>query len=138
MSANTILLKKGRYNDDETLLPLINTASPRIIEAIAGKEDISPTIFQALERYYNYERVTNKLIENKNLPEYMLADSVQLENLSSLSKLQVLFHPQYRQYMNEHLHFGRIDINSYKFDEKVETFFNHNSGIILPIYQANP
>ena len=137
MSANTILLKKGRYNDDETLLSLINTGSPRIIEAIAGKEDISPTIFQALERYYHYERVPNKLIENENLPEYMLADIVQLENLSSLSKLQVLFHPQYRQYMNEYFHFGKIDINSDKFDEKVETFFNHNSGIILPIYQAN-
>lgn len=138
VTANTILLKKGRYNDDETLLSAIDTGSLRIIEAIAEKEDISPTVFQALKKYYNYESVLNGLVKNKNLPEYILSDIIQLENLPKIAHFRALFHPQYRQYMNEYFHFGKIDINSDKFNQKVETFFSHNSGIILPIYQANP
>lgn len=138
VTANTILLKKGRYNDDETLLSAINTGSLRIIEAIAEKEDISSTVFQALKKYYTNESVLNNLVKNKNLPEYILSDIIRLENLPPIAHFRALFHPQYRQYMNEYFHFGKIDINSDKFDEKIEMFFNHNSGIILPIYRANP
>lgn len=138
VTANTILLKKGRYNDDETLLSAINTGSLRIIEAIAEKEDISSTVFQALKKYYTNESVLNNLVKNKNLPEYILSDIIRLENLPQIAHFRALFHPQYRQYMNEYFYFGKIDINSDKFDAKIETFFNHNSGIILPIYRANP
>lgn len=138
ISVNTILLKDGRYNDDETLLSLINSGSLPAIKAIAGKRDISLTVFKEFEKFYDNESVLMNLVDNKNLPEYMLADISKLSYLSPMILIPLLFHPQYTQYMDEYSHFGRIDTNSNEFYEKVQNFFSNNSGIILPIYKTNP
>lgn len=138
ISVNTILLKDGRYNDDETLLSLINSGSLPAIKAIAGKRDISLTVFKEFEKFYDNESVLMNLVDNKNLPEYMLADISKLNYLSPMILIPLLFHPQYTQYMHEYSHFGKVDTNSNEFYEKVQNFFNNNGGIILPIYKTNP
>ena len=120
ITINEIMLKKGRYNDDETLLSLIDTDSLPIIEAIARKEDISPVVFQALKRFYNYESVLMRLMNNKNLPEYMLADIVELNNLSVIATFSLSFHPQYTQYMDEYRTFRKVDIHSDSFKKKTQ------------------
>ena len=138
ISVNTILLKDGRYNDDETLLSLINSGSLPAIKAIAGKRDISLTVFKEFEKFYDNESVLMNLVNNKNLPEYMLADISKSSYLSPMILIPLLFHPQYTQYMHEYSHFGKVDTNSNEFYEKVQNFFNNNGGIILPIYKTNP
>ena len=135
ITINEIMLKKGRYNDDETLLSLIDTDSLLIIEAIARKEDISPVVFQALKRFYNYESVLMRLMNNKNLPECMLTDIVELNNLSVISTFSLSFHPQYTQYMDEYRTFRKVDINSSQFKKKVQEFFS-TGDFILPLYRA--
>lgn len=138
ISVNTILLKDGRYNDDETLLSLINSGSLPAIKAIAGKRDISLTVFKEFEKFYDNESVLMNLIDNKNLPEYMLADISKLSYLSPMIQIPLLFHPQYTQYMDEYSYFGRVETNSNKFYENAQKFFSNNSGIVLPIYKTNP
>lgn len=137
LTVNTVLLKNGRYNDDETLLSLINTGSLPAIKAIAGKRDISLTVFKEFEKFYDNESVLINLVDNKNLPEYMLADITQLKILSPMIQIPLLFHPQYTQYMDEYSYFGRVDTNSNKFYENAQKFFSNNSGIVLPIYKTN-
>lgn len=137
ISVNTILLKKGRYNDDETLLSAINTGSLPVIEAIAEKEDISPMVFQTLKRFYNDEGVVIKLIQNKNLPEHMLADIVQLHIWSPQAHIPMPFHPQYTQYMDEYRKFSKLDVSSDKFKQKAQEFFRIGD-FILPLYRAKP
>ena len=138
ISVNTILLKDGRYNDDETLLPLINSGSLPAIKAIAGKRDISLTAFKALKKFYDNENVLVNLMNNKNLPEDMLADIVELNNLSAIAQVSLSFHPQYTQYMDEYRTFGDLDIRSDIFKEKAQKFLSNDSSIILPIYKTNP
>ena len=138
VTVNTVLLKDGRYNDDETLLSLVNSGSLPAIKAIAGKRDISLTVFKEFEKFYDNESVLINLVDNKNLPEYMLADISKLNYLSPMILIPLLFHPQYTQYMHEYSHFGKVDTNSNEFYEKVQNFFNNNGGIILPIYKTNP
>ena len=120
VTVSTVLLKNGRYNDDETLLSLINTGSLKIIGSIAEKEDISLVVFQALERYYHYDVVLNRLVKNKNLPEYMLADILRFKNLPEIAHFRILSNPQYTQYMAEYLKFSEFNINSDKFNEEVQ------------------
>ena len=135
VTANTILLKNGRYNDDETLLSAIDTGSPRIIEAIAEKRDISLTVFKALEKFYDNKNVLINLMNNKNLPEYMLADIVELNNLSAIAQVPLSFHPQYTQYMDEYRIFRNSDIHSAIFKEKAQNFFN-KGDYIPPLYRV--
>lgn len=137
ITINSILLKKGRYNDDETLLSAINTGSLPVIEAIAEKEDISPMVFQTLKRFYDDEGVVIKLIQNKNLPEHMLADIAQLHILSPQAHISMPFHPQYSQYMDEYRKFSKLDISSDKFKQKVQEFFRIGD-FILPLYRTKP
>jgi hypothetical protein len=137
ISVNTILLKKGRYNDDETLLSAINTCSLPVIEAIAEKEDISPVVFQTLKRFYDDEGVVIKLIQNKNLPEHMLADIAQLHIWSPQAHISIPFHPQYTQYMDEYRKFSKLDISSDKLKQKVQEFFRIGD-FILPLYRTKP
>ena len=135
ITINEIMFKKGRYNDDDTLLSLIDTDSLPIIEAIARKEDISPVVFQALKRFYNYESVLIRLMNNKNLPECMLADIVELNNLSVIATFSLSFHPQYTQYMDEYRNFRKLDIHSESFKKKVQEFFS-TGDFILPLYRV--
>lgn len=135
ITINSILLKKGRYNDDETLLSAINTGSLPVTEAIAEKEDISPMVFQTLKRFYDDEGVVIKLTQNKNLPEHMLADIVQLNILSPLAQISIPFHPQYSQYMDEYLTFRKLDVCTDSFKEKVQEFFRIGD-FILPLYRT--
>lgn len=137
ITINSILLKKGRYNDDETLLSAINTGSLPVTEAIAEKEDISPMVFQTLKRFYDDEGVVIKLTQNKNLPEHMLADIVQLNILSPLAQISIPFHPQYSQYMDEYLTFRKLDVCTDSFKEKVQEFFRIGD-FILPLYRTKP
>jgi hypothetical protein len=137
ITINSILLKKGRYNDDETLLSAINTGSLPVTEAIAEKEDISPVVFQTLKRFYDDEGVVIKLTQNKNLPEHMLADIVQLNILSPLAQISIPFHPQYSQYMDEYLTFRKLDVCTDSFKEKVQEFFRIGD-FILPLYRVKP
>lgn len=138
ISVNTILLKKDRYNDDETLLSAINTGSLPAIKAIARKRDISLTVFKEFEKFYDHESVLMNLVDNKNLPEYMLADISKLNYLSPMILIPLLFHPQYTQYMDEYRTFGDLDIRSDIFKEKAQNFLSNDSSIILPIYKTNP
>lgn len=138
VTVSTVLLKNGRYNDDETLLSVINSGSLPAIKAIAGKRDISLTVFKEFEKFYDNESVLMNLVDNKNLPEYMLADISKLSYLSPMIQIPLLFHPQYTQYMDEYSYFGRVETNSNKFYENAQKFFSNNSGIVLPIYKTNP
>ena len=138
LTVSTVLLKNGRYNDDETLLSVINSGSLPAIKAIAGKRDISLTVFKEFEKFYDNESVLMNLVDNKNLPEYMLADISKLSYLSPMIQIPLLFHPQYKQYMDEYSYFGRVETNSNKFYENAQKFFSNNSGIVLPIYKTNP
>lgn len=138
VTVSTVLFKDGRYNDDETLLSLINIGSLPVIKAIAGKRDISLTVFKEFEKFYDNESVLMNLVDNKNLPEYMLADITQLKILSPMIQIPLLFHPQYTQYMDEYSYFSRVETNSNKFYENAQKFFSNNSGIVLPIYKTNP
>lgn len=138
VTVSTVLLQNGRYNDDETLLSVINSGSLPAIKAIAGKRDISLTVFKEFEKFYDNESVLMNLVDNKNLPEYMLADISKLSYLSPMIQIPLLFHPQYTQYMDEYSYFGRVETNSNKFYENAQKFFSNNSGIVLPIYKTNP
>lgn len=138
LTVNTVLLKDGRYNDDETLLSLVNSGSLPAIKAIAGKRDISLTVFKEFEKFYDHESVLMNLVDNKNLPEYMLADISKLNYLSPMILIPLLFHPQYTQYMDEYRTFGDLDIRSDIFKEKAQKFLSNDSSIILPIYKTNP
>ena len=138
VTVSTVLLKNGRYNDDETLLSVINSGSLPAIKAIAGKRDISLTVFKEFEKFYDNESVLMNLVDNKNLPEYMLADISKLSYLSPMIQIPLLFHPQYTQYMDEYSYFGSVETNSNKFYENAQKFFSNNSGIVLPIYKTNP
>lgn len=68
VTVNTVLLKDGRYNDDETLLSLVNSGSLPAIKAIAGKRDISLTVFKEFEKFYDNESVLINLVDNKKSP----------------------------------------------------------------------
>ena len=135
VTVSTVLLKNGRYNDDETLLSLINSGSLSAIKAIAGKIDISLTVFKELEKFYDNESVLVHLMNNKNLPEYMLADIVELNNLSVIAQVSLSFHPQYTQYMDEYLIFRTSDVHTDSFKEKAQKFFSA-SDYIPPLYRA--
>lgn len=124
-------------NDAETLLSLVNSGSLPVIEAIAEKEDISPVVFQTLKRFYDDEGVVIKLTQNKNLPEHMLTDIVQLNILSPLAQISIPFHPQYSQYMDEYLTFRKLDVCTDSFKEKVQEFFRIGD-FILPLYRTKP
>ena len=133
VTVNTVLLKNGRYNDDETLLSVINSGSLPAMKAIAGKRDISLTVFKALEKFYDNEDVLIHLMNNNNLPEYMLADIVELNNLSAIAQVSLSFHPQYTQYMDEYRIFRTSDVHTDSFKEKAQKFLS-TSDYIPPLY----
>ena len=135
VTVNTVLLKNGRYNDDETLLSVINSGSLPAIKAIAGKRDISLTVFKALEKFYDNEDVLIHLMNNNNLPEYMLADIVELNNLSAIAQVSLSFHPQYTQYMDEYRIFRTSDVHTDSFKEKAQKFLS-TSDYIPPLYKV--
>jgi len=131
------LLKDGRYNDDETLLSLVNSGSLPAIKAIAGKRDISLTVFKEFEKFYDNESVLINLVDNKNLPEYMLADIAKLHIWSPQAHISMPFHPQYTQYMDEYRKFSKLDVSSEKFKQKAQEFFRIGD-FILPLYRVKP
>lgn len=135
VTVNTVLLKNGRYNEDETLLSVINSGSLPAIKAIAGKRDISLTVFKALEKFYDNEDVLIQLMNNNNLPEYMLADIVELNNLSAIAQVSLSFHPQYTQYMDEYRIFITSDVHTDSFKEKAQKFLS-TSDYIPPLYKV--
>lgn len=135
VTVNTVLLKNGRYNEDETLLSVINSGSLPAIKAIAGKRDISLTVFKALEKFYDNEDVLIQLMNNNNLPEYMLADIVELNNLSAIAQVSLSFHPQYTQYMDEYRIFRTSDVHTDSFKEKAQKFLS-TSDYIPPLYKV--
>jgi hypothetical protein len=137
VTVNTVLLKDGRYNDDETLLSLVNSGSLPAIKAIAGKRDISLTVFKEFEKFYDNESVLINLVDNKNLPEYMLADIAKLHIWSPQAHISMPFHPQYSQYMDEYQKFSKLDISSDKFKQKAQEFFRIGD-FILPLYRVKP
>lgn len=131
LTVSTVLLQNGRYNDDETLLSAINTGLEPVIKAIAEKEDISITVFNAFKRFYHYNSVLVKLAKNKKLPEHILADIIPLENLPIAGLAYVHTNPQYRQYMIEYNIFKNVDINLDNFARRIEAFYS-SSYFILP------
>lgn len=135
VTVNTVLLKNGRYNEDETLLSVINSGSLPAIKAIAGKRDISLTVFKALEKFYDNEDVLIQLMNNNNLPEYMLADIVELNNLSAIAQVSLSFNPQYTQYMDEYRIFRTSDVHTDSFKEKAQKFLS-TSDYIPPLYKV--
>lgn len=135
VTVNTVLLKDGRYNDDETLLSLVNSGSLPAIKAIAGKRDISLTVFKEFEKFYDNESVLINLVDNKNLPEYMLADIAKLHIWSPQAHISMPFHPQYTQYMDEYRKFSKLDVSSEKFKQKAQEFFRIGD-FILPLYRV--
>lgn len=137
VTVNTVLLKDGRYNDDETLLSLVNSGSLPAIKAIAGKRDISLTVFKEFEKFYDNESVLINLVDNKNLPEYMLADIAKLHIWSPQAHISMPFHPQYTQYMDEYRKFSKLDVSSEKFKQKAQEFFRIGD-FILPLYRVKP
>lgn len=137
ISVNTVLLKNGRYNDDETLLSLVNSSSLPAIKAIAGKRDISLTVFKEFEKFYDNESVLINLVDNKNLPEYMLADIAKLHIWSPQAHISMPFNPQYTQYMDEYRKFSKLDVSSEKLKQKAQEFFRIGD-FILPLYRVKP
>ena len=137
VTVNTVLLKDGRYNDDETLLSLVNSGSLPAIKAIAGKRDISLTVLKGFDKFYDNESVLINLVDNKNLPEYMLADIAKLHIWSPQAHISMPFHPQYTQYMDEYRKFSKLDVSSEKFKQKAQEFFRIGD-FILPLYRVKP